>query len=226
MTGGIALFNSNVRHNAYAFTAYFNTIFLILSLNSSIFHGSSDTLHINWLIDWALSGLKYMYLAWDFEAQTESSKVPASWDRSSGMTQLSGLVVNHMITKAWFDSREGGKLYKYKNIFIRRLFVIPDLLFQGTKQQNLISANLTRQLIPTSSGQMVGLCTHELSLCCLCVYLSVELYRSCNRDFYYLLFILGFYLRVLLELEYVNILWCLLQQHQWWLWWLTLVLVR
>ena len=116
MTGGIALFNSNVRHNAYAFTAYFNTIFLILSLNSSIFHGSSDTLHTNWLIDWALSGLKYMYLAWDFEAQTESSKVPASWDSSSGATQLSGLVVNHMITKAWFDSREGGRLYKYKKI--------------------------------------------------------------------------------------------------------------
>ena len=115
LADGSALFNSSVSHNAYAFTAYFDTIFLILNPSSSFFPGSSDTLHCNWLSFVRLDE-KYMYLAWDFEAQTESSKVPASWDSSSGATQLSGLVLNLMITKAWFDSREGGRLYKYKKI--------------------------------------------------------------------------------------------------------------
>ena len=116
-----------------------------------------------------------------------------------------------------------------KKFYKKTFCYIFDLLFWSTKQQNLKSAYLylTRLLIPDyRSCQMVWLYTHELSLCCLCDYLSIELYSSCIRDFYYLLFILGFYLRVLLQQEYVNILWCLLQQRQWWLWWLTLVLVR
>ena len=76
LADGSALFNSSVSHNAYAFTAYLDTIFLILNPNSSFFPGSSDTLHCNWLSFVRLDE-KYMYLAWDFEAQTESSKVPA-----------------------------------------------------------------------------------------------------------------------------------------------------